>query len=96
MKTFKTFLENRLYSEVAPPPAPGGISAPGALPGGAGAPPPPPPGGGMPPIGGGLSGGMGGMPPMPGAAPAGGTGQAPQKLKATNVWEVLERVLGNS
>ena len=36
------------------------------------------------------------MPPMggmPGAAPPGGGGQAPEKLKAYNVWDVLERVL---
>lgn len=37
---------------------------------------------------------MGGMPPMGGmpGAPGGG-GSAPNKLKAYNVWDVLERVL---
>ncbi len=51
-------------------------------------------GGAPPPMGGGL-GGMGG-PPMGGGmgAPPGGGGQAPMKLKATNVWDVLEKYLG--
>lgn len=88
MNTFKKFLEFKL-NEDAPgaPPAAGGISGPGALPPAGGAPPM----GGMPPMGGGM--GMG-APPMGGGmpgAPAGGT--APQKLKAYNVWDVLERVL---
>jgi len=42
-----------------------------------------PPGGGMPPMGGG----------MPGGAPPGGQ-QGPMKLKSTNVWDVLEKILG--
>ena len=91
MNTFKKFLEVKL-NEAAPgaPPPPaggGGISAPGSL----------PPGGAPPPMGGGMGGGMG-MPGggmgMPGAgAPTGGT--APEKLKAYNVWDVLERVLSD-
>ena len=94
MNTFNKFLETKLFSEVGPAPAPapggaGGIGAPGALPPAGGA---PPMGGGMPPMG----GGMGGAPPMGGmpGAPGGG-GQAPNKLKAYNVWDVLERVLGD-
>jgi len=89
MNTFKKFLEFKLNEAAPPPPPPGGaggISGPGALPPAGGAPPM----GGMPPMGGGMGMGappMGGMP----GAPAGGT--APQKLKAYNVWDVLERVL---
>ena len=95
MNTFSKFLETKLFSEDAPGAAPlsggaGGISSPGALPGGA-------MGAGAPPMGGGMGMPMGGgMPPMggmPGAAPPGGGGQAPEKLKAYNVWDVLERVL---
>lgn len=91
MDTFNKFLEQKLLKEDAPgmPPA-GGISAPGSLGGpmGAGGAPPM---GGMPPMGGGM--GMG-MPPMGGGMPgASSPGQAPQKLKAYNVWDVLERVL---
>jgi hypothetical protein len=41
--------------------------------------------GGMPP-----GGGMGGMP----GAPAPGGGTPAEKLKATNVWDVLETLLG--
>ena len=55
-----------------------------------GAPPgSPPPMGGMPPppMGGGMGGGMGG-PPM-----GGNPVPATQKLKAYNVWDVLERIL---
>ena len=90
MNTFVKFLETKLFSEVDAPGAPaGGISAPGALPGG------PMGAGGAPPMGGGMGMPMGGgMPPMggmPGASPPGG--QAPEKLKAYNVWDVLERVL---
>ena len=89
MNTFNKFLEVKLLTEIdAPAPAAGGISQPGALPGS----PPggaPPMGGGMPPMGGGMGMPMGGG--MPGAAPPGG--QAPEKLKAYNVWDVLERVL---
>jgi hypothetical protein len=97
MFTFKEFIEQKVLIEVGPPPggmAPpppppggGGLGMPGALPGG-GAPPPPPGGlGGAPPMG-----GMGGAPPM-GGPPQGGN-QAPTKLKAYNVWDVLEKVLG--
>lgn len=92
MKTFYRFIENR-FDEAAPPPtgAPTGIGGPGNM-------PPPMGSGGLPPSGGmvappmgGLGGGMG-MPPMP---PAPGTtpSVAPNKLKAYNVWDVLERVL---
>ena len=94
MNTFKRFLENKMYSEVAPPAPSGGVGAPGALPGGSTPPPPMPMGGGMPPMppmGGGGMGGMG-MPPTPGAAPSG----TPEQLKATNVWDVLEKVLGKN
>jgi len=88
MNTFKNFLESKLLTEVgpaAPPAGGGGIAAPGALPPAGGA---PPMGGGAPPMG-----AMGGAPPMGGmpGAPAGGS--APNKLKAYNVWDVLERVL---
>ena len=91
MNTFKKFLEFKLHEDAPmPPPSPaggGGIGAPGALPPAGGTPPM----GGIPPMGGGM--GMG-VPPMGGGmpgAPTGGT--APQKLKAYNVWDVLERVL---
>jgi hypothetical protein len=39
-----------------------------------------------------MGGGMG-APPM-GGAPGAGGGQALQKLKAYNVWDALEKVLG--
>jgi hypothetical protein len=102
MKTFQRFIESKLINEVdAPPPPTGGgpaASAPmastppggdplGGSPLGAsmGMPPPPPLGGGMSPLGG----------PM-GAPPGAPTGQtAPTKLKASNVWDVLERLLGS-
>ena len=89
LTTFSNFLDLKeaapAPSGTMPPPTGGGISGPGAL----------PPGGGMPPPMGGPLGGMGG-PPMGG--PMGGSPQggqtAPNKLKAYNVWDVLERVLG--
>lgn len=101
MNTFKSFLEQKMISEDL-----GGIGTPATLPPAgappapaAGAPPGAPPMGGMDPMGG--MGGMGmGAPPMGGmgappmGAPAGGTA-APNKLKAYNVWDVLEKVLGN-
>lgn len=100
MKTFNRFLETKMYLEAVPSPgsAPSGVSSPGMLPGG---PPPsgiggggmPPPMGGMPPPMGGSLGGMG-MPPPMGGAPAGPQGAAP-KLKSYNVWDVLERIMGN-
>lgn len=99
MNTFQQFLNSRYLMEAAPAapptgaappsdPSAGGISTPGSL----------PPGGGMggmgmaPPMGGmGMGGmGMGGMMPPSGAPQA-----APNKLKAYNVWDVLERVLGD-
>jgi hypothetical protein len=90
MNTFKNFLNSKLNEDA--PPA-GGISGPGALP-----PSGAPPMGGMgaPPMGGMGAPPMGGMgaPPMGGmGGPTGGT--APQKLKAYNVWDVLERVLSD-
>lgn len=105
MKTFQRFLESKIVVEAAPAPPPaGGSPAPpagtppgpdiGALGGGLGGPsmPPPPMGGGLSGLGGPPMGGppMGG-PPM-GAAP-GATGPT-NKLKAYNVWDVLERILG--
>ena len=97
MYTFKHFLEQRLWTEAGapPPPPPGGGGMPPPPPGGGlgapGAMPPPPPGGGMPPMGGGMPPPMGGG---MGAPPAPGGGEAANKLKAFNVWDVLERVLG--
>ena len=67
------------------------ISNPATLPGGSGGPPP---------MGGGPLGGMGGPPPMGG--PLGGMGEngpvnnTTQKLKAYNVWDVLEEILGKN
>lgn len=91
MNTFNKFIEFKLHEDAPMPPSSpaggGGISAPGALPPGGGAAPPM---GGMPPMGGGM--GMGG-PPMGGMPGAPTAGTAPQKLKAYNVWDVLERVL---
>lgn len=95
MNTFKQFLDQRFLLEVGPPaggamppppPGGGGLGAPGALPGG------PPMGMPPPPMGGGM-GGMGG-PPMGGGAPP-GQQQGANKLKAYNVWDILEKVLGN-
>ena len=87
----KFFLnEAPLGAPAALPPAPGGMGAP-PPPGGAmgGGMPPPPMGGGMgmppPPMG-----GMGG-PPMPGQP---GQQQGPKELKQTDVWGVLEELLG--
>lgn len=93
MKTFQQYIE--LLTEQAPP-APGGAAPPPAPGGGIGVPGALPPAGGLgvpPPMGGGLGGGLGmgmGAPPM--GVP--GAGTAPQKLKAYNVWDVLEKVLG--
>ena len=92
--SFQDFLLSKLLSEAAPlgppgapPSAPaGGLGTPGALPGGGGPPPMPPLGGLGPPPG---------MPPGMGGPPAGGGNTPPEKLKAYNVWDVLERVLGN-
>lgn len=94
MNTFKKFLEFKLHEDAPPPPPPpggdGGIGGPGALPpGGA-----PPMGGGMPPMGGGMPPMGGGMPPMGGGMPGSpSSGTASEKLKAYNVWDVLEKVL---
>lgn len=85
--------------EAAPPPppaapmgaSPGGLSAPGALPGGGmgGMPPPIMGGGGMPPMG-----GPGLAPPM-GAGPPGTTPGNLIKVKSPDIWSALEKVLGN-
>ena len=98
MKTFQRFLESKLIIEAEaipggpapsgpiPTPPPGGDPLGGSTLGSppmGGMPPPPPMGGGMSPLG-----PMGG--PM-GGAPTGQT--APTKLKAFNVWDVLERLL---
>ena len=97
----KSFFEFSLMLEADPL---GGISTPASLPGAGG--PPPGPGGpmGAPPMGGPPGGGPMGAPPMGGlpggpmgAPPMGGMGGAPGgnqpalKLKATNVWEALEK-----
>ena len=98
MNTFKKFVESKILREQGespPPPAPpsgggGGISGPASMPMGS-------------PMGGGMGGGMG-APPMAGAglggSPMGGGMGGPPgasspstKLKAYNVWDVLERVL---
>jgi hypothetical protein len=96
MNSFTKFLEQKVFMEADPPAMPpagggapaglGGLGAPAALPPmGGGAPPPlPPMGGPSPSLGGGPFGG-----PAPGAAP---TGQQP-KLKAYNIWDVLDKLL---
>ena len=99
MNSFTKFLEQKVFMEADPPPATppavggnpagglGGLGAPAALPPmGGGAPPSLPPMGGPSPS---LGGPLGG--PAPGAAP---TGQQP-KLKAYNVWDVLEKLLSD-
>lgn len=100
MIKFSKFLEHRLLLEADPPPAPpgpgGGLGALGAPAGmppppmGGGAPPPMPPMGGppMPPMG---SGGLG-APPTPGSP----SGSQQPKLKAYNVWDVLEDLLSGT
>jgi hypothetical protein len=104
MRTFQQYLEN-LVLEVGPgaPASPGGLAAPASIPPGGGGPPmgggmPPPPMGGpgglAPPMGGGLGGppmgGPMGAPGMPGQQ------QPATKLKAYNVWDVLEKVLSDN
>jgi hypothetical protein len=95
MNSFTKFLEQKVFMEADPPAMPpagggapaglGGLGAPAALPPmGGGAPPLPPMGGPSPSLGGGPFGG-----PAPGAAP---TGQQP-KLKAYNIWDVLDKLL---
>ena len=77
---FQKFLDSKL-NEVAP----GGPPSAPLGGGGIGGPGSLPPGGGAPPpMGGGMPG-----------APGGGGGTAPNKLKAYNVWDVLERVLSD-
>ena len=87
MKTFGQYLNLIKLMEDAGPP-PGGAPPAGGPPGGAA----PPMGG--PPMGGPPMGGppMGGPPGAPPGGPPGG-GQAPMKLKSTNVWDVLEKYL---
>jgi len=97
MNTFKKFVESKILREegesppLSAPPSGGGggIGGPASMPMGS-------------PMGGGLGGGIG-APPLGGAGlggpPMGGMGGAPgasspsTKLKAYNVWDVLERVL---
>lgn len=101
MFSFNSYLQRKIINEVGNPSTPpmGGQTS-GGMPGlGASASLPPggSPIGGLPGgIGGGLGGG--GMPPMGGMP--GGMGQpgqnpqtGSQKLKATNIWEILERIL---
>lgn len=92
MRSFRTFLDNKLITEAdgpgAPPGGPPGGGPPGGGPGGA--PPLPMPGGGGGPPGG-MGGGLGGM---GGPAPGGGGAQTPaKKLKAYNVWDAIEKVV---
>jgi hypothetical protein len=105
MKSFYDYLNEADLANISTPsslPAGGPPVGPGGPPGGAmpppmggGAMPPPMGGGAMPPPMGGMGGppGLGGPPGgMPGA-PAGG--QTPAiKLKATNVWEALNKYFG--
>ena len=70
--------EAPLGAPAALPPAPGGGMPPPPMGGGMGMPPPP------------MGGGMGG-PPMPGQP---GQQQGPKELKQTDVWGVLEELLG--
>lgn len=97
METFKKFLESKLLLEADPPPGgapPGGPPPGGAPPGG----PPPggPPGGGLgapaslPGGGGGLAPSLGGSPM---GSPSGDSQKGSLKLKAYNVWDVLEKIL---
>lgn len=92
---FHDFFQNLNEADAAaaaPPPGDaGGLGMPGALPpgGGMGGPGMMPPSGGM---GGGMGMGMGGPPPMGGMAPPAGGQQGPEKLKATSVWDVLEKL----
>jgi len=101
METFKKFIESKLFLEADPP---AGGPPPSGPPGG-GPPPGGPPGGGIsapaslggvgPP--GGIGGGLGvppglGGPPGGGGAPSGDQSGS-LKLKAYNVWDVLEKIL---
>lgn len=98
METFQKFIEQKLLFEADPPASPGG-------PAGAGAPPPgtapsgPPggPGGISAPIslpsGGGPPMGLGGPPMGGGPSPGGDSQSGSLKLKAYNVWDVLEKIL---
>ncbi len=107
MKSFREYVEIKSIQEAeAPKPPVGGAppagAPPGAPPGGPGA----PPGGISSPMPGGLGGGPppslggGGGPPI-GDPTAGMGGATPDpsktgamKLKAYNVWDVLEKILG--
>jgi hypothetical protein len=95
MIKFSKFLEHKLFMEADPPPTPpgGGAGGLGALGSPAGMPPPlmgspPPPMGGL---GGPMGGGLG-SPPMPGMP----SGSQQLKIKAYNVWDVLEKLLSGS
>lgn len=103
MKTFYKFLEHKLLLEQDAPAPDAGAAAPD-MGGGAPAGGPPDMGGaGMPPMDmGGMGGGLGG-PPMGGPSLSGGLGgppveggqggPTPKKLKAYNIWDVLEQLL---
>jgi hypothetical protein len=107
METFFQFIDTRInedggistpgamppspISPTSPPPsAADPLNPVGGGMGGMGMPMGSPPGGpmGAPPIGGGP-----GMPPIGGGMGPQSQGSAPQKLKAYNVWDVLERIL---
>jgi len=107
MNTFKSFLKNKVFLEQDDPMGdPGGAPPMGGPDLGGGM---PPMGGGAPPMGGpDLGGGMppmgGGAPPMggpdlgsPGGFSSGSTaaGKAPMKIKASNIWDVLEDILSS-
>jgi hypothetical protein len=85
MISFSRFLDAKILLEQDAPPGgpPGGGPPPGGPPGGG------PPPGGAPPMP--MPPGGGGGPPGAGPAPGGAGGQGPsKKLKAVNLWDVLQ------
>ncbi len=105
MNTFGLFLKNKVILEQDAPM--GGPDMGGAPPMGGADLGGMPPMGGAPPMGG---PDLGGMPPMGGAPPMGGpdlggpggfssgstaAGKAPMKIKASNIWDVLEDILSS-